>query len=131
MPRIEYFVVSESISNDQNTNNVSIFHICEEFSGRLPITLSRLVATSCWSIEPADKGKDFQVALRVLLPGGALMPELRDLKVNFTTDRARHRVFQYIHGLRVEHPGDLVIEVLLDGVACASHTISVHDRDAE
>ena len=131
MPKIEYFVVSESISSDQDTNNVSIFHIFEDVYGRLPLTIPRLVATSCWSISQDDKGKDFQVALKIVLPGGEVMPESASLKVNFSTNRNRHRVFQYLQGLRVERPGDLVVQVLLDGTPCASHTISVYERDPE
>jgi hypothetical protein len=93
--------------------------------------MPQFVATSCWSIDQGDKGKDFQVTLRIHLPGGQLMPESASLKVNFSTDRNRHRVFQYVRGIHLERPGDLVIDVLLDGVPCASRTISIRGRDTE
>ncbi len=131
MPSLEYFIVSEGVSVDQNTNNVSVFAILEEISGSLPLRGSRLVATSSWNMSPDEQDRDFQVALRITLPSGKVMPESNDLKVNFTTTRRRHRVFQHVSGLAVEKPGDLVFEVLLDGEPKATHTITIHAHDPD
>ena len=129
MPKLEYFLVSESRSVDQQTNNVSVFSILEELSGPLPMTIFRLVALSSWNIEPDERDRDYQVALRIRLPSGEVMPESSDFKVNFTTTRMRHRVFQHVQGLRVTEAGELTFEVLLDGKREASHTITIHARD--
>lgn len=123
MPKLEYFLVSESLSVDQETNNVSVFSILEEFSGK---QIPRLVATSSWNIEPNEQDRDYQVTLTIRLPGGETLPESNDFKVNFTTQRKRHRVFQHVHGLKLEKAGDLVFEVLLDGKRQATHTVTIH-----
>jgi hypothetical protein len=131
MPKLEYFLVSESLSVDQETNNVSVFSILEELSGPLPLAIPRLVAISSWNIEPDERDRDYQVALRIRLPSGEVMPESKDFKVNFTTTRMRHRIFQHVHGLRVNEAGELTLEVLLDGEHKASHTIAIHARQEE
>lgn len=126
MPKLEYFLVSESLSVDQNTNHVSVFGILEELRGELPIAVHRLVAISSWHIAPDERDQDFQATLRIRSPGGDTMPESDAFKVNFTTTRMRHRIFHHVHGLAVSEFGDLVFEILLDGECKATHTITVH-----
>ena len=122
MPRLEYFVVSEGVSIDQRTNNVSVFGICEErTTGFIP----NLVATSCWNMAPDERDHDFQATLRVRLNGESVLPELDNFKINFTTERNRHRIFHYVNGLKLEKPGELVFKLLLDGKDQASHTVTV------
>jgi len=129
MPRLEYFVVSEGLSVDQRTNNVSLFGVCEEYKTTIPGFFAKLVATSSWNIDPEEHGNDFQATLRVKLNEESVLPELDNFKINFTTDRDRHRIFHYIDNLKVMKPGNLVFEILLDGKHQAYHTVTVRERD--
>ena len=131
MPKLEYFLVSESLSVDQETNLVSIFRILEEWSGKLPVILPHLVATSSWLMEPDEKEKDFQATLRVRTHTGEVLPEPGDFNINFTTERDRHRIFHHIHNLRIEDPGPLVFEISLNGKRQASHTATIRRIEQE
>jgi hypothetical protein len=124
MPKLEYFLVSEGVSVDQRTNKASIFDVCEEII--IPGLVPHLVAISSWNIGPDEREKDFQATLRVRLNGESVSKELDGFKINFTTEQGeRHRIFHYINGLRLEKPGILEFEVLLDGQRCACHTVTV------
>lgn len=128
MPTLEYFLVSESISVDQNTNNVSLFGVLEELSGPLPFLVPKLVATSSWNMSEGEEDRDFQVTLQIRLDG-EILPESEELNlnVNFTTSRLRHRVFHFLRELVIPTAGILVFEILLNGKHSATHTVTVHD----
>ena len=128
MPALEYFLVSESISVDQDTNSLSLFGILEGLSGPLPISVDKLVATSCWNMSEGEQDKDFQVALRITLDG-EILPESEELNVNFTTSRPRHRIFHFLRGLALPTAGSLVFEVLLNGEPKATHTVTIRNEN--
>ncbi len=129
MPKLEYFLVSDSLSVDQETNNVSLFGICEEFTTTLPGQMPHVVATSSWLVDSTDRNEDFQATLRVRLDGESVSSKLDDFKINFTTERDRHRIFHHVNGLKLSKPGELEFEILLDGKHQATHTLTVHARD--
>jgi hypothetical protein len=129
MPTLEYFLVASSISVDQATNNVSLFHILEEVSGTIPLRLPPLVAASAWVFSPEERGRDCQAGLRIHLPGGNVLSEANGFAVNFSTERRRHRVHQFLEGLVIPASGDVRFEILLNGEHQAFHTVTVHSRD--
>lgn len=124
MPKLEFFVVSDSMAVDQSTNKVSILEILENvsFQENALNQISRCVAFSLWKMEPEDQGKDFQVLLRIHLPWEK---SPRDSTVNFTATSVRQRVFTWVRGIPLQHPGELRFEVLLNGHHAAEHLISV------
>lgn len=124
MPKLEFFVVSESMVVDQSTNKVSILEVLEHvpFQENASNQISRCVAFSLWKVEPEDQGKDFQVLLRIHLPWE---PSPHDSTVNFTATSVRHRVFTWVRGIPLQHTGELRFEVLLNGNHAAEHLISV------
>ena len=126
MPKLEYFLVAESVSVDRDTNRVSLFNIVEEVSGSLPARIPALVVVSSWNVLPEDRKREFQVTLRISLPGGVELPKSEDFAVNFTAQRSRQRILQFVKELPLEQPGDLKLEVLLNGKHAASHTVTVH-----
>ena len=124
MARLEFFVVAESVSVDQFTNQVSVFSILEEIRAEhFPIAISHCVGMSLWRSETGDFDQDFQAVLRVTSPG--LPP--RDVSTNFrfAPSGLRMRVIQRVVGVRVEQEGDLVFELLLNGHHIAEHVITV------
>jgi hypothetical protein len=129
MPTLEYFLVCESVSIDRNTNQLSVFSILEDVWGSLPYHLSRLFAVSAWNIRPEERGKDYQVSLRIHCPGGEVLEDSEDFAVNFVAESCRHRLLQDIRGLEVKQPGELKFEVLLNGQHQATHTVTVHASD--
>jgi len=121
MARLEFFIVSESMSIDQFTNRLSLFNILEEVeSPNFPFQLS-IIAVSLWMKEPGDDERDFQCILRVSMPN---VPP-REFTVNFRFISRRHRVIQNIQAIQLNEPGVLRFEVLLNGQHAASHEIDV------
>jgi len=125
MPKLDYFLVADSVSTDRERNTVSLFHILEEWPARLPLVIPQLVAVSSWTIPPEDMGRDFQVTLNIRLPGDQEAPDFQIFPVNFTADRPRHRAYHFVKGLRVEHAGDMVFEILINGRLAASQVVWV------
>lgn len=125
MPRLEYFLVCESISTDKDTNRVSLFNIIEGVRVLPPGTpghiLAQFVAVSCWNSEPGDENKDFQAILRINAPGA----DPKDFEINFTMERPRQRLCIHIQGIPELEPGELKFEMLLNGEYVASHTVNV------
>lgn len=124
MPRLEFFVVAESVVVDQVTNEASVFNIYEEIrSEGFPLLIHKCAAISLWLSEPGDEDKDCQAVLRIILPG----EEAKDFPTNFkfTAETRRHRVTQRIYGLPVSREGDLRFELLLNGRHAAEHLVTI------
>jgi hypothetical protein len=122
MARLEFFIVSESMSVDQYTNRLSLFNILEEMaSPTFPFVLPSAVAVSLWMMEPGDEERDFQCMLRVTMPNVAQ----REFTANFRTNSRRHRIIQSFQGFPLNEPGVLRFEVLLNGQHMASHEVDI------
>lgn len=126
MPKLEYFVVCESISVDRETNRVSLFNIVEDIQ---PLTkgenghiIAQMVAISAWNREPGDEDKDFQLIVRIHAPGD----DPHDFPLNFRMDRPRHRLLLRLQGVPAQRPGELRFELLLNSQHVAAHTVNVH-----
>jgi hypothetical protein len=122
MARLELFVVSEGVSVDQFTNQLSLFSVLEEVTPPdFPFVLPSAAAVSLWMKEAGDDDRDFQCMLRVTLTDGSQ----REFTSNFRFRARRHRVIQRIQGLPLNEPGVLRFEVLLNGEYKASHEVDV------
>jgi len=130
MPELKYFLVSESLSEDQTTDHVSLFNILEELTVQLPMLMGRLVATSSWSIPPEERGRDFQVTLRIRRPSGEVLKEAGDIAINFTAEESRERTHHDIRNLPIGEPGDWTFELLLNGEQKATHVVAVRVQEA-
>ena len=128
MPTLEYFLICESISTDQETNRVSLFNVLEDLQvlasesppqPQLPV--SQFVAVSCWNREVGDEGQDFQAMLRIHPPS----QESKDFPMNFKMERPRHRLSLRFQGMPKLEPGQLRFELLLNGAHVAWHTVNV------
>ena len=129
MPKLEYFLAAESIADDKTSNLVSLFRVLEAFSvEKFPTTAPSFVAVSSWLLAEEEQGQDFQVALNIYSEGTPIRPEL---KVNFTADGRRQRIYHYVQGLQLDHPGELKLGVLLDGKQEAEHTVTVVLREED
>lgn len=146
MPKLEYFLVCESVSTDRDTNRVSIFHVVEELRPpkiELPNTgpktsssaalrpvpaseyghiLAQLVAVCCWYQTDDDADKDFQAMLRLRTPEGTT----HDFPMNFTMNSRRQRLLFHLQGIPPLMPGELAFEILLNGEHKAEHIVTVH-----
>jgi hypothetical protein len=127
MPKLEYFVVCESIAVDRETNRVSLFNILEDiqpvtgdFVG--PIISPQMVVVSAWNKETGDDGQDFQAIMRVHPPGA----EHADFPINFVMDRPRKRLILRVQGPPAKQAGDLRFELRLNDRHVATHTVTVH-----
>jgi hypothetical protein len=124
MPKLEYFVVSESVSVDQTTNRVSLFNVLEDVrSPEFPVTIPQIVATTAWNREPSDGDIDYQTMLRVYPPGEEAPKEF---PLNFKIEHDRLRHFHFISSLTIQQPGELKFEILINGQHAATHTVTIH-----
>jgi hypothetical protein len=126
MPKLEYFLVCESVSIDRDTNRVSHFHVLEELrpgpSEQPGHLLAQLAAVCCWYEEPDDVGQDFQALLRLHTPEG----NSREFTLNFHMKSRRQRLVFHLQGIPPVVPGELKFEILLNGKHQAEHIVTVH-----
>lgn len=122
MAHMEFFIVSEEVSVDQQTNRLSLFNVLEQVAGSdFPLVVLSVAAVSLWVAEAGDDGRDFQCMMRVFLPDG----NRHEITSNFKFRGRRHRVIQRIQGLTINAPGLLRFEVLLNGEHQANHEVDV------
>lgn len=128
MPKLEYFLLCESVSVDQDTNRISLFNVLEDFqiaspetNGKTPLCfLGQFVAVALFNREPDDGEKDFEACLRFNLPDD----KHSEHRIAFRMDRNRQRLLLRFVGMPpVDKDGVLRFELLLDGTRCASHTV--------
>lgn len=132
MPKLEYFLICESMCTDQETNRVSLFNVLEDLQVWPPGTapqqqplVPHFVAVSCWNREPGDEDKDFQAILRIHPPNG----ESKDFSLNFKMERPRYRLSLRFQGMPKLDPGVLKFELLLNGQHVAWHTVNVFSAE--
>jgi len=122
MPKLEYFVVAESVSVDQTRNTMSVFHILEQIQAPgFPIVIPMLAAVAHWNAEDDDMECDSQASVLITFPDG----QHKEFNQNFRMTRPRLRTIANFIGLQISQPGTLTIEVRLNGVHKASHTIDI------
>jgi hypothetical protein len=127
---LEFFIVAQGVSVDQDTNQTSIFGVLEEVASPVfPHAIPFCVAVSLWNVSDADVGKDWQAALRIRFPDG----NETSIPINFSVKDGtrRHRITQRMMGLPVPGTGDLEFELLLNGKHAATHTTTVRAPTAQ
>ena len=135
MPKLEYFLLCESVSVDQDTNRISLFNLLEDFQIASPETngkapgyfLGQFVAVALFNREPDDGEKDFEACLRFKLPND----QHSEHKIAFRMERNRQRVLMRFVGMPpVGNDGVLRFELLLEGTQCASHTVHLSTKNS-
>lgn len=139
MPKLEYFLVCESVSVDRETNRVSLFNVIEDIckvkpgaEASSPLVVN-LVAVSCWNREEGDENKDFQAILRIQLPpiepNG--VPRNEELPLNFRMQSRRQRLLMRLMApAPPARDGKIKFELLLNGRHCADHEIGIVEQDS-
>ncbi len=128
MPSLEYFIVCKDVSIDADTNEITLFRVAEDvFPPGFPYQFPKLVAVSSWNINPDEVNLDFQVVLRVTLPGQS---GDQDFPMNLSRGRLRYRSIQGLLDIPLVEAGELRFEVLLNGAHGASHVVTVHPQGA-
>ena len=124
MPKLEYFLVSESVSVDQQTNRASLFNILDEVrENKFPTVIPQAVVTSAWDYEVGDENIDYQVKVRVYLLGEE---DLKVFPMNVKIEpNNRHRLFMQLLNLQIKQPGELKFEIFLNDKYTASHTVLI------
>ena len=124
MPKLEYFLVSESVSVDQQTNRASLFNILDEVrDNEFPTVILQVVVTSAWNYEEGDEDIDYQVKVSMSLPSEE---EPKDVPVNIKIEKSRqHRLFLTLMNLQIKQPGELKFEVFINNEYAASHTVLI------
>lgn len=128
MPKLEYFLICESISTDRETNRVSLFNVLEDLRVASPeappeiqIPIVQFVAVSCWNREPGDENQDYQAIVKMHPPEG----EPQEFSTNFLMEQPRHRLALRFQGMPRLDPGQLKFELLLNGTHVAWHTVNI------
>jgi hypothetical protein len=127
MPKLEYFVVAESVSVDQTRNTMSVFHILEEIQAPgFPIVIPMLAAVVHWNAEAGDVDRDFQVGIIITFPDG----QHKEFNQNFQMIRPRLRTIANFIAIEIPGPGTMTVEIKLNGDHKASHTIDIRKVEA-
>jgi hypothetical protein len=124
MPRLEYFLASESLSVDMNSNTISVYHILNEvFLDEMPGRLPMLAVVAAWIYDEAEirDKKEFQAKIELQLPGS----ETKLFRTNMKAMKRFSNIHLQILDVAIEKSGDLVIKMILDDEEKASHTIAV------
>lgn len=128
MARLEFFVVSNSVSIDRQTNLATIIEVAEVFTfPDFPGMVINCVAFSLWRREEGEEGKDFQVALRIASPDA----DDFEMRSNFKMTRLRHRMVQRVQGIPILREGQVRFEVLLNGEHAAEHIVDVKKQGGD
>lgn len=122
MPELEYFVVAESVSVDQATNRISLFHVLEEIhSAGFPVVIPRVAVVAHWNAREGDLNTDFQMGVCITLAEDPA----KDFNLNFRMVRPRQRTIANFVALEVTKPGTMTIELKLNGKHKAFHIVDV------
>ena len=131
MPKLEYFLLCESISVDQETNRVSLFNVLEDLHlAKLPkdgdskpaFILNQFVAVAVFNREPEDVDQDFEACLMYNLPDGAH----KEHKLKFKMERNRQRIVMRFVGMPpVAKDGLLSFDLSVNGKHAGTHTIQL------
>jgi hypothetical protein len=121
MPNLKLLVVSESVSIDASTNQLSIFSVLEQISGpAAPFVVPALVVTAVWDPDAGDELRDWQMTTRVRTALGTQ----HEIPTNFRFGPGRrHRVMQRAMGLPIDAAGAVTFEVLLNGELRGTYVI--------
>lgn len=126
MARLEYFLVAESVSVDQQTNRISFFNVVEQVEAKeFPATIAQIIAVAAWNAEEGDDNEDFQAAVRITSPGG----EQKNFQHNFRMPAKRSRVILTFQGIMLNSAGELLLDLSLNGKHAAKHSIEVKLAD--
>ena len=141
MPKLEYFLVCESVSIDRETNRISLFNVIEDIHRVKPGAqissplLHNLVAVSCWNKVEGDDDTDFQATLRIHQPPkeDGEDSEPKDLPHNFRMQSRRQRLLMRLATpvLPPAHDGKLRLELLLNGNHVAEHEIGIIEETTD
>ncbi len=135
MPKLEYFLLCESVAVDQDTNRISLFNVLEDFQITPPedptkkpaYILSQFVAVALFNREPDDGDNEFEACLRINLPEN----QNTDNKITFRMERNRQRLLMRFVGMPpVGNDGVLRFELLLNGNHCATHTVHLNTESS-
>lgn len=131
MPKLEYFLLCESISVDQETNRVSLFNVLEDLHLVQPPTegeskpafiLNQFVAVAVFNREPDDGDQEFEACLKYNLPDGAH----KEHKLKFKMERNRHRIVMRFVGMPpVGKDGLLSFDLSVNDNHAGTHTIQL------
>jgi len=124
MARLEFFIVCRSVSVDIDTDEITLSQVIEDiFAEDFPQHVAKIMAVSSWEMASDEWDKDFQAILRVTVPGEH---QGREFPMNLSRGRRRYRAIQSISQIPLPCPGDLKVEVLLNGKHAATHIVTVH-----
>jgi hypothetical protein len=128
MIKLDYFLACKDSLVDADTNEISLFRVLEDVVlEREQGSIAQLVAVSSWTADDVDEGRDCQVTLRVTVPGSK---EGKDFPENFTVQQKRIRAVHCVRNIPLQSPGELKLELVLDGKIVASHLVSVLAAEA-
>ncbi|MCH7993975.1 MAG: hypothetical protein IIB57_05970 [Planctomycetes bacterium] len=74
------------------------------------------------NIEEDDFGKDYQLTVRIKNPSGE---DEKPNRINFTAEKRRQRFIAHLINFKIDGPGQLLFELVLNGEHLASHTVDI------
>lgn len=127
MPRLEYFLIAESVSVDQHTNRVSLFHVLDLVElPSFPDIVPQLVVVSVWDTPHDERQSPVALDLWIHPPSGP--PIKYDMTLE-ASDSPRRRAFMILQYFEFTLPGDWRFEIKLNDQHKAEHVIHARKQD--
>ena len=127
MPRLEYFLVANSLANDGGTNRLSVFDILDQiWPQKFPAILPNAALISQWNFGEEEKDLDFQFSVKVTPPK---FPT-HTVTHNVTAQKRKHRVITAISGVPLVEAGRIMFELFCNGQMAGTFETEVHENEA-
>jgi len=105
MPDLLLFAPTESISIDQESNRLSMFHLAEQFNfPQFPVAIPQLVLITIWQ-RSANEDEDDGFAQTVVIRDPEGSPVIPPRRVLFKLPRRRHRLLYMFNGVPISRAG--------------------------
>jgi len=130
MPKLEYFLVCESVSIDRETNRISLFNVLEAITPVLQAQdaqypLTQMAVVACWLRKSHDDPEsEHEQKVRIYVPG---REDAVEATTRFRMQHLRQRSVNRLIGMpEFKESGELRIELCLDGSHEAEHIVTVN-----
>jgi len=111
MPKLVFFLASNSSSVDARTNSLSIFEVIEELqTPGFPTMLRRADFVSLWQRQSGDENQEYEQRLRIVSPDHR---EVAALVTRFKMGGRRHRMIGRFIDVPLQAPGTYQAELCL------------------
>lgn len=122
--KLNYNLIAQHISVDQNTNNISAFNILDEIVvSSIDEELVDFCIVNAFEVSKRDKDREFILKTQIDIPQEG--SKTFSMSLTPSTSKNSHRVFQTVARIPIISTGVVKIRCFLDGKLIASRNIPI------